>query len=141
MRVKDKLKELDVRASKSRGQNFVINDSLIHSIVNFANIKEGENLIEIGPGLGALTKELYRFKNLKVIEIEEKFAFDLQKRFPRLQVINKDVREVEFSKLGDNMVVLGNLPYSFSTDIIFHLIANASYIDRAILLLQKMKMI
>ena len=60
MRVKEKLKELDVKASKSRGQNFVINDSLIDSIMNFASLNESENIVEIGPGLGALTKELYK---------------------------------------------------------------------------------
>lgn len=137
MYVKEKLKELDVRASKSRGQNFVINDTLIESIMNFANLKEDENIVEIGPGLGALTKELYKFNNLKVIEIEEKFATDLKRRFPRLEVINQDVREVILSDLGDNLTIFGNLPYSFSTDIIFHLIAYAPFINRAILLLQK----
>ena len=138
MRVKEKLKELDVKASKSRGQNFVINDSLIDSIMHFASLKESENIIEIGPGLGALTKELYKIKNdIKVIEIEEKFATDLKQRFPKLEVINKDVREVDFAELGNNLTVFGNLPYSFSTDIIFHLIAYAPYINRAILLLQK----
>ena len=138
MRVKEKLKELDVKASKSRGQNFVINDSLIDSIMNFASLNESENIVEIGPGLGALTKELYKIKSdIKVIEIEKKFANDLKQRFPKLEVINKDVREVDFSELGDNLTVFGNLPYSFSTDIIFHLIAYAPYINRAILLLQK----
>lgn len=142
MRVKDKLKELDVKATKARGQNFVINDALTESIINFASLKDEENIIEIGPGLGALTKELYKIKNdITVIEIEEKFALDLKKRFPKLEVINKDVREVDFSKLvskeGEKLTVFGNLPYSFSTDIIFHLIAYAPYIDRAILLLQK----
>ncbi|MGI6680715.1 MAG: 16S rRNA (adenine(1518)-N(6)/adenine(1519)-N(6))-dimethyltransferase RsmA [Bdellovibrionota bacterium] len=137
MYVKEKLKELDVRASKARGQNFVINDRLIENIMSFANLNEDENIIEIGPGLGALTKELYKFKNLKVIEIEEKFAEDLKKRFPNLEIINKDVRSVSLSDFGDNLTILGNLPYSFSSDIISHLIAYAPYINRAILLLQK----
>lgn len=137
MYVKEKLKELDLRASKARGQNFVINSSLTNSIINFAKLEDDENIIEIGPGLGALTEVLYRYKNLKVIEIEKKFADDLQIRFPNLTVINQDVREVILSDLGDNLTVFGNLPYSFSTDIIFHLIAYAPYINRAVLLLQK----
>ncbi len=137
MFVKEKLKELDVKASKARGQNFVINSSLISSIMNFAKIEDDENIIEIGPGLGALTEELYKYKKLQVIEIEKKFADDLSVRFPNLKIINKDVREVIFSDLGKNLTVLGNLPYSFSSEIIFHLIAYAPYINRAILLLQK----
>ncbi len=137
MFVKEKLKELDHRASKARGQNFVINNSLISSIMNFAKLDDEEDIIEIGPGLGALTTELYKYKNLKVIEIEKKFVDDLQIRFPNLTIINQDVREVILSDLGNDLTVLGNLPYSFSTDIIFHLIAYAPNIKRAILLLQK----
>ena len=110
MRVKEKLKELDVKASKSRGQNFVINDSLIDSIMNFASLNESENIVEIGPGLGALTKELYKIKSdIKVIEIEEKFANDLKQRFPKLEVINKDV--ISFDIINIHIVLFAQSLY------------------------------
>lgn len=135
--VKSRLNEMDLRPSKSRGQNFLIDDSVIATIIEFARIRPGEQLLEIGPGLGALTAELVRQNKLTVIEIEEKFCRDLKARFPNLNIINQDVRFVDFSTIGNELVVFGNLPYSFSTDIIFHLIAYRQSISRAVLMLQR----
>lgn len=136
-RAKDLLQDLDVRPSKGRGQNFVINTSVITQIIEFGFPSESEHLVEIGPGLGALTSELYKIGPLAVIEIEMKFCEDLERRFPNLVIVNKDVRLVDFSSLGKELVVFGNLPYSFSTEIIFHLIDNSASIARAVLLLQR----
>lgn len=135
--VKEQLKKLRVRPVKERGQNFLIDSSVIQAIIDFAKPDKSENLVEIGPGLGALTAELYRIAPLKVIEIEEAFCADLIKRFPDLVIFNDDVRSVDFNELGEELTVFGNLPYSFSTDIIFHLVAFAPAINRAVLLLQR----
>jgi 16S rRNA (adenine1518-N6/adenine1519-N6)-dimethyltransferase len=75
--------------------------------------------------------------NLTVVEIEEKFCEEISKKYPQVSVVNEDVRLVDFSELGEDLVVFGNLPYSFSTDIIFHLIAFSPSISRAVLMLQK----
>lgn len=136
-KVRDVLAELGVRATKERGQNFAIDAEVIDGIVDFGAPRKGDRLVEIGPGLGALTGELARFGDLTLVEIEPQFCAELQTKFPSAKVINSDVREVDFSGLGDNLVVFGNLPYSFSTDIIFHLLSFSSNIKRAILLLQK----
>lgn len=137
MRIKDKLKELDHLPKKSRGQNFLIDQSVIKDIVAFGDPKKGEKLVEIGPGLGALTQELVPFGNLTVIEIEDKFCNELKAKYPTLDIINSDVREVDFSEIGEELVVFGNLPYSFSTDIIFHLITFSQNINRAVIMLQR----
>jgi 16S rRNA (adenine1518-N6/adenine1519-N6)-dimethyltransferase len=136
-RAKDILSEFGVRPSKSRGQSFLIDAAAIEEIVSFGRPGHDDGLIEIGPGLGALTRELFRFGRLTVIEIEEKFCADLQKRFPGIVVINEDVRSVDFAELGSDLVVFGNLPYSFSTDIVFHLVEYAAVIKRAVLMLQR----
>ena len=136
-RVKDKLAGLEVKPSKSRGQNFIIDPLVLDSIVEFGAPKNGNNIIEIGPGLGALTERLLPYGNLSVIEIEGKFCSELRKKHPALKVIQSDVREVDFVELGKDLLVFGNLPYSFSTDIIFHLVAFADSIDRAVLMLQR----
>jgi len=136
-RVKDQLRSLEVRPSKERGQNFVINPLVIDSIIGFGQPKDNENLVEIGPGLGALTAVLARHPNLTLIEIEERFCRELATRYPHVKVINADVRGVDLSEIGSDLVVFGNLPYAFSTDIVFRLIDQVAVVKRAVLLLQK----
>ncbi len=136
-RAKDSLKELSVRPSKQRGQNFIIDPSVIGTIVDFGSPAATDKLVEIGPGLGALTEELQKVAHLTAIEIEPKFCEDLRQRYPNIKIVNQDVRQVEFSSLGEGLTVFGNLPYAFSTEIVFHLIDSFHSIKRAILLLQK----
>jgi len=135
---RQKLRELSLRPSKGRGQNFITDPSLIQRIVDFAGDLQSKALVEIGPGLGALTKQLYRISpSLKVIEIEPQFCSELKRNFPDLTIVNQDVRQVQFSSLGSDLFVFGNLPYSFSTEIVFHLISQREFIASAVLMLQR----
>ncbi len=136
-RSKDILAHLGVRPSKGLGQNFTIDNRLIDEIIEFGKPQSSDTLVEIGPGLGALTERLSVFPKLTVIEIDEKLADALHLRFPNIDILEGDVRAVDFSEIGENLTVFGNLPYSFSTDIVFHLIANAASITRAVILLQR----
>lgn len=135
--IKSHLQSIDLRPTRQRGQNFAADPALIEGVLKFAGDYHGRHVLEIGPGLGALTEKLSGYEKLTLIEIESKFCSELAAKFPDAQIINQDVRTVDFSKIGKNMTVFGNVPYSISTDIVFHLIANAQYCDRAILLLQK----
>lgn len=126
-----------MRASKQRGQNFLINELVLDEILRFGNPQPHDRLLEIGPGLGALTGRLYGIGPLRVIEIEARFCQELARKFPGLQIVNEDVRRVDFSQFGNDLVVFGNIPYSFSTDIIFHLISQRAAIRRAVLMLQR----
>ncbi|MBN8548766.1 MAG: ribosomal RNA small subunit methyltransferase A [Deltaproteobacteria bacterium] len=136
-RAKDQLRDLDVRPSKERGQNFIIDPNVLHDIVQFGRPSAEDSIVEIGPGLGALTGELARFPQLTLLEIEEKFCAELKNKFPHAKIVCADVREVDFSQLGSSLLVFGNLPYSFSTDIIFHLVSHAKSVKRAVLMLQR----
>jgi len=136
-RVKDQLRSLDVRPTKERGQNFVIDRSVIDAIVGFGAPEPGENVVEIGPGLGALTAALAHLPNLTLIEIEPKFCRELALKYPQAKIVNADVRGVDLASMGSDLVVFGNLPYAFSTDIIFRLIDQAVVVKRAVLLLQR----
>lgn len=138
-KVKDQLERVGVVPSKGRGQNFLLSPDFIKSILTFGEISSTDRVIEIGPGLGALTELLYEKvgERLTLIEIEEKFCTELLKRFPRATIIQKDVREYDFTAVTENTVVFGNVPYSFSTDIIFTLLKAHKVLSRAILLLQK----
>jgi 16S rRNA (adenine1518-N6/adenine1519-N6)-dimethyltransferase len=136
-RAKDTLRDLAVNPSKSKGQNFLIAPGALAAIVDFGNPLSDESLLEIGPGLGALTSELLRIAPVTVIEIEERFCDDLEERFENITIVHADCREVDLAELGDNLTVFGNLPYSFSTDIIMQLVDQRAVVNRAVLLLQK----
>lgn len=136
-RAKDELNLLDLHPSKGRGQNFLINPEVIDQILNFGAPQSSENLLEIGPGLGALTEVLQKMGSLKVIEIEGKFCDHLKKLYPEIHVLNADVTKVDLSTLGEDLVIFGNLPYSRSTDIVFHLVRYGANIKRAVLMLQR----
>lgn len=136
-RAKDDLRDLDVAPSKARGQNFAIDPSVILGCLEFAGPRPGENLVEIGPGLGALTAELMKSGPLAVVEIEPKFCERLRQLYPELKIHNADIRATDLSQFGSKLAIFGNVPYSFSTDIVFHLLKHHTVVDRAVLLLQK----
>jgi 16S rRNA (adenine1518-N6/adenine1519-N6)-dimethyltransferase len=136
-RAKDQLKVLGVKPAKGRGQNFLLDQGVIETILDLGRLEESDAIVEIGPGLGALTARLSDYKDVTAIEIEDKFCEQLRIAHPAVKIVNDDVRFVDLDKLGEQMVVFGNLPYSFSTDIIFHLIKFRRSIKRAVLMLQK----
>ncbi len=136
-KIKSTLRSLGVTPKKERGQNFLVDPAAVQEIVRFGRPDNTGSVIEIGPGLGALTAELASYNNLSVIEIESNFCRYIEKQFPNVNVIESDVRLVDFSELGDDLTVFGNLPYSISTDVIVHLSGFAKNIKRAVVMLQK----
>ena len=133
----DELKRVGVRPVRERGQNFLHDGSVLEAIVRAGSPKATDKIVEIGAGLGALTRLLVEFPDLTVIEIEKRFANEIRMRYPKVKVIEQDVLQVNFGEIGSDLVVFGNLPYSLSTDILFHLIAQREFVRRAIFLLQK----
>lgn len=136
-RAKDKLRDLNVRPSRERGQNFLIRPDIIDSIVNFAAVPDTGAVVEIGPGMGALTQQLDRYEDLTLIEIEPNFCEHLRARFPRARIINRDVREIDFESIGGSLFVFGNIPYVFSTDIVFALLRFRRVVRQAVLMVQR----
>lgn len=136
-RAKDTLRDLNVRPTKERGQNFLIRPEIPQAIADFGNVPEDALVVEIGPGTGALTEHLARFKKLTLIEIEPKFCELLAQKFPHVHIINADVRTVDLATIGSNLHVYGNIPYVFSSEIVFHLIANRKHVKQAVMMVQK----
>jgi 16S rRNA (adenine1518-N6/adenine1519-N6)-dimethyltransferase len=136
-RAKDTLRQLDVRPSKERGQNFLIRPEVIDSIVEFAAAPKQAHVVEIGPGMGALTERLSSWSRLTLIEIEGKFCELLKNRFPHATIINHDARAFDFSSLAMPLFVFGNIPYVFSTEIIFQLLRHRSVVTDAVLMVQR----
>ncbi|CAG1013302.1 Ribosomal RNA small subunit methyltransferase A [Burkholderiaceae bacterium] len=113
-------------ARKRFGQHFLTDGAIIHGIVDAIDPKANDALIEIGPGLGAMTDPLVaRCAHLTVIELDRDLAGRLRKR-PELTVIEADVLKVDFRALaqqaGRPLRIVGNLPYNISTPILFHLL-------------------
>ena len=127
------------QARKRFGQHFLADHGVIDDIVSAIGPKPGEALIEIGPGLGALTLPLLeRCAKLTVIELDRDLAARLRKN-TALEVIEADVLKVDFAAMaqerGQALRIVGNLPYNISTPILFHLLpAAAAVIDQHFML-------
>jgi 16S rRNA (adenine1518-N6/adenine1519-N6)-dimethyltransferase len=133
------------RARKRFGQNFLQDNGVIYSIVALINPSPDMHVIEIGPGLGALTLPLLSsLDHLDLLEIDRDLvAFWNQKNLKGLNVIEGDALKFDFlewahkgsSKTGLCKVV-GNLPYNISSPLLFHLVTAASKIDEQVFMLQ-----
>jgi 16S rRNA (adenine1518-N6/adenine1519-N6)-dimethyltransferase len=128
-------------ARKRFGQHFLTDHAVIDSIVRAINPQPGQPLVEIGPGLGALTGPLQeRCKALTVVELDRDLAVRLRQQ-PGLDVIEADVLTVDFAalaaRLGGPLRVVGNLPYNISTPILFHLLAASAHVQDQHFMLQK----
>ncbi|MBV8034230.1 16S rRNA (adenine(1518)-N(6)/adenine(1519)-N(6))-dimethyltransferase RsmA [Roseateles sp.] len=111
---------------KRFGQHFLTDKVLIDAIIDLIDPQPGETLVEIGPGLGAMTLPLLeRHKPLTVVELDRDLAARLRQRGD-VEVIESDVLKVDFKALsaakGARLRVVGNLPYNISTPILFHLL-------------------
>ena len=109
---------------KRFGQNFLIDASIIAQIIAEIAPRHPDRLIEIGPGLGALTRPLLQILNhLHAIEIDRDIVERLRQEFnpEQLTIHAADALKFDFSTLGDQLRIIGNLPYNISTPLLFHL--------------------
>jgi 16S rRNA (adenine1518-N6/adenine1519-N6)-dimethyltransferase len=129
------------KARKRFGQHFLSDQSIIEAIVDEIAPKPGQFVVEIGPGLAALTQPLVeRLGQLTVVELDRDLAVRLRAH-PQLTVIESDVLKVDFRALAasrpEPMRVVGNLPYNISTPILFHLLGVADVVQDQHFMLQK----
>ena len=117
------------RPRKRFGQNFLVDATVVAAIVAAINPARGERLLEIGPGLGALTRPLLAAAgHMHAIEIDRDLAAGLRNECGKdLSLHEADVLQFDFGTVGAGLRVIGNLPYNISTPLLFHL---ADYADR-----------
>jgi 16S rRNA (adenine1518-N6/adenine1519-N6)-dimethyltransferase len=129
-------------ARKRFGQHFLTDGAIIESIVDAINPQPNDPMIEIGPGLAALTQPLVeRLGKLNVIELDRDLAVRLREH-PHLNVIESDVLRVDFTQLAATLSapklrVVGNLPYNISSPILFHLLEHVAVVQDQHFMLQK----
>ncbi len=144
------MKKYKIRANKSLGQNFLINQNVVDNIVGCSNITKDDLVIEIGPGLGTLTKELLE-KAGKVIciELDKKMVKILTERFSlydNFELINNDVLQVKLNKIISeekgkhgykSAKIVANLPYYITTPIIMKLLEDRLDLESITVMIQK----
>jgi 16S rRNA (adenine1518-N6/adenine1519-N6)-dimethyltransferase len=126
-------------ARKRFGQHFLADHAVIDAIVREIDPRPGQAMVEIGPGLAALTQPLVeRLGQLTVIELDRDLAARLR-RHAQLTVVESDVLKVDFTQLaqGGKLRVVGNLPYNISSPILFHLLDFVDSIEDQHFMLQK----
>jgi 16S rRNA (adenine1518-N6/adenine1519-N6)-dimethyltransferase len=133
-------------AKKRFGQNFLTDQSVIASLVEAIAPQPDDLMVEIGPGLGALTKPLLQKLNrLHVVEVDRDIIAWMQQEYAKpsdgkqnnITIHNADALKFDFSSLGENLRVTGNLPYNISPPILFHLLDTVSHITDMHFMLQK----
>ncbi|MBV6411798.1 MAG: 16S rRNA (adenine(1518)-N(6)/adenine(1519)-N(6))-dimethyltransferase RsmA [Burkholderiales bacterium] len=127
-------------ARKRFGQNFLVSAGIVAKIVEAIRPQPGDLLVEIGPGLGALTEPLLaRLDHLHVVEIDRDLIARLRQRFTpdRLTVHEGDALQFDFFALEPGLRVAGNLPYNISTPLLFHLAACADGVRDMHFMLQR----
>ncbi|MFR1710343.1 MAG: 16S rRNA (adenine(1518)-N(6)/adenine(1519)-N(6))-dimethyltransferase RsmA [Clostridium sp.] len=144
LNTKELVEKYNFRFTKSLGQNFLTDDTVLDDIVEGANITKEDYVIEIGPGVGTLTKELLnRAKKVTSIELDSKLIPILEEElssYENFNLINKDALKVNYKELiGDekSVKVVANLPYYVTTPIIANLLNDKLNIKSITIMIQK----
>ena len=125
------------RPKKSLGQNFLIDQNIIKKIIKIENIRKNSIILEIGAGYGNLTKKIWEAKPRKIFAVEKDadLAQNLKndlKNFENIKIINDDIFNIiKKKKLGNNIIVFGNLTYNISKQILANLILEGNMNNNA----------
>ena len=128
------------QARKRFGQNFLVDLAVVDAIVRAIAPQREDVMIEIGPGLSALTAPLLeQLEKLTAIEIDRDLAARLRQRFSvdRLTVVQADALQVDFTQFGQALRIVGNLPYNISSPLLFALVECADQVHDQHFMLQR----
>ena len=144
------MKKYHIKANKSLGQNFLIDDKVVEKIVEGSNVNKNDLVIEIGPGLGTLTKFLLERANKVIcVELDKRMIKILEDRFNlynNFEILNADILKVDLKSIIKmekensnikNIKVVANLPYYITTPIIMKLLEDKLDLDSITVMVQK----
>jgi len=140
--IKEILSQNNLRALKSLGQNFLIDKNIKNKIIQIAELKSDDYVLEIGPGLGALTEDLANAaKKVFVVEKDRGLSQVLQKNlssYKNITIFSEDILKFDLNKIHSKKIkVIGNLPYYITSPVIFHLLRFRDIIDSILITVQK----
>jgi len=128
------------RPIKRFGQNYLVDKNIIRKLVDEFDPKQGENIIEIGPGHGSITEELFaRVDKVTAVEIDKRINEELNEKFPKINLINKDFLKIDLAQLakhGARLRFIGNVPFNITSQIIFKLLEDRQLVDDAVFIIQ-----
>ena len=125
-----------VKAKKHLGQHFLINEGIASDISNLITENQIKNVLEIGPGMGVLTKNLLKKSiKLKVVEIDSESINYLKTNYPEIEknIINDDFLKLDLNNIfSSNFSIIGNFPYNISSQILFKIYENKDVVDEMV---------
>ena len=147
-RTKEILNKYNLAAKKSLGQNFIIDTNILGNMVAAGDVDKSTTVIEIGPGIGALTEQIAKVaKEVYAFEIDDRFLpvlEDTLSPYDNVTVIHQDVLAVDFEAFeaeylqdAERLIVIANLPYYITTPIIMHLLESSLPVEQMLLMMQK----
>lgn len=136
--IKAKMDLTDLRFQKQLGQNFLIDGNVVENILAALELTADDEVLEIGPGLGALTERLAeRAGHVTAVEIDRNLARELTRDFPEVEVITQDILKLSPVQFPAGVKIVGNLPYYITSAIIMHLLESELAFDRLVIMMQK----
>jgi 16S rRNA (adenine1518-N6/adenine1519-N6)-dimethyltransferase len=132
-----------IRATKGLGQNFLIDEEALMTAVDAAQIQPGDHILEIGPGLGTLTRVLaQRAEKVISVELDKKMLLPLKEvlsPYKNVEIINRDILQVNISELmgGHKFLIVANIPYNITSALIRHILESETTPSVCVLMVQK----
>ncbi len=130
-----------IKPIKRFGQNYLKDQNILNKLVREINPQKEDAIIEIGPGLGALTDKIHSLvDNFTAVEIDKRVLEELQSKYPKLNLISKDFLKINieefFNQEKKKLRFIGNIPYYLTSPILFKLIENNNLVEDAVLMIQ-----
>ncbi len=129
---------MGIKPLKKFGQNYLIDKNIVRKMINALKLKENESVVEIGPGKGFITEELFNYSsNITAVEIDTRVINELTNSFPQLKLLQKDFLKIQLSTLNNSQPInlIGNIPFNLTGSILFKLLEEKEYVKQAVLII------
>lgn len=136
--IKDLMDFYGLRFQKQFGQNFLIDGNIVDNIVKALELSPEDRVLEIGPGIGALTERLVRqTDHVTAVEIDRNLVEVIRLSFPEVEVISGDILKQDPLRFAPGVKIVGNLPYYITSAILMHFLESELSYERFVLMMQK----
>lgn len=139
--LRDVLARHGIRLRAELGQHFLVDENVLGKIVELAGPRPEETAVEVGAGAGTLTAALApRVRELVAVEVDRRLIPVLRETtapYPNVRVLPADFRDLDLASLGEDLLLVGNLPYGITSDVLLKLLRERGAVDRAVLMVQR----